>query len=149
MAVVFRNLDATPTDDVTTWPYEGIVITLERGLVPDWQPLLADIRTSPWGPVSRKIEAYLTYQPVSGVTRLFEMAIARAREAANGRDRDLVAQRVRAAVARSGMSAASFAASIGTSPSRLSTYVSGKVTPSAALLVRIERVAGGSGTPGV
>jgi hypothetical protein len=31
------------------------------------------------------------------------------------------------------------ASRIGTSPSRLSTYVTGKVTPSAALLVRMRR----------
>jgi transcriptional regulator with XRE-family HTH domain len=35
----------------------------------------------------------------------------------------------------------SIAAAAGTSPSRLSTYLNAKVTPSAALLVRFERVA--------
>ena len=49
--------------------------------------------------------------------------------------------RVRSAVQRSGMTKAQFAASVGTSASRLSTYLSGKVVPSAALLMRIERTA--------
>ena len=40
----FRNVDASPSDDVTTWPYEAIVTAIERGLVPDWQPLFAEIR---------------------------------------------------------------------------------------------------------
>lgn len=40
-----------------------------------------------------------------------------------------------------------FAEHIGTSASRLSTYLSGKVTPSAALLLRIER-AGAPQPPG-
>lgn len=39
------------------------------------------------------------------------------------------------------LSRAQFASQIGTSASRLSTYVNGKVTPSAALLVRMRRVA--------
>jgi transcriptional regulator with XRE-family HTH domain len=39
------------------------------------------------------------------------------------------------------LSRAEFASRIGTSPSRLSTYVTGKVTPSAALLVRMRRTA--------
>ncbi|MGH3800441.1 MAG: helix-turn-helix domain-containing protein, partial [Pseudonocardiaceae bacterium] len=43
--------------------------------------------------------------------------------------------------AASGMARAEFASAIGTSVSRLSTYLSGKVTPSAALLVRMRRVA--------
>lgn len=46
---------------------------------------------------------------------------------------------MRAAVEHSGLTNAEFAALVGTSASRLSTYLSGKVTPSAALLVRIER----------
>jgi transcriptional regulator with XRE-family HTH domain len=49
---------------------------------------------------------------------------------------------VRNAVARSGLSKAQFAARIGTSPSRLSTYLNGKVTPSAALMVRVRRLDG-------
>ena len=50
-----------------------------------------------------------------------------------------VAGRVRAAVARSRLTNRDFAQLIGTSASRLSTYLNGKVTPSAAMLVRIER----------
>ena len=41
----------------------------------------------------------------------------------------------------SGMSRAEFVSAIGTSVSGLSTYLSGKVSPSAALLVRMRRVA--------
>ena len=51
------------------------------------------------------------------------------------------AARVRAAVDRSGLTNAQFAELVGTSASRLSTYLSGKVTPSAALLLRMERAA--------
>ena len=68
----FRHVDASPTDDVTTWPYEAIVT----------------------------------------------------------------------AITRSGLTAAQFADLVGTSASRLSTDATGRVTPSAAMLVRIERLAG-------
>jgi transcriptional regulator with XRE-family HTH domain len=44
-------------------------------------------------------------------------------------------------MAASGLSRAEFAARIGTSPSRLSTYATGKVVPSAAMLVRMRRQA--------
>ncbi len=137
----FRNVDGSPEDDVTTWPYEAIVTTLERGLVSDWQPLFVEIRRSPWGKVARSIERLLSYESIQGVGPLFTRAIANARDAAERRDREEVAQRVRAAVADSGMIAGRFADLVGTSASRLSTYMSGKVTPSAAMLVRIERMA--------
>jgi len=141
MTVVFRNVDASPEDDVTTWPYEAIVTTLERGLVPDWQPLFVEIRRRPWGPVARHIEAFLAYEPLPGIAQLFTRAIASARSAADRRDRQEVAGRIRSAVHSSGLTAARFAEAVGTSASRLSTYMSGKVTPSAAMLVRIEREA--------
>ena len=135
----FRNVDGSPEDDVTTWPYEAIVTTLERGLVSDWQPLFVEIRRSPWGKVARNIERLLSYESIQGVGPLFTHAIAKARQGADRQDREEVAQRVRAAVADSGLTASRFAADIGTSASRLSTYMSGKVTPSAAMLLRIER----------
>ena len=57
MAVQFRNVDASPTDDVRTWPFEALVTTIDRGLVSDWQPLFAEIRRSPWGEVARRCRA--------------------------------------------------------------------------------------------
>jgi hypothetical protein len=54
--------------------------------------------------------------------------------------RPAAASEVGALVKASGLTRAEFASGIGTSPSRLSTYVTGKVTPSAALLVRMRDV---------
>jgi hypothetical protein len=122
-----------------TSPYEAIVTTLERGLVPDWQPLFVEIRRHPWGSVARSIERLLAYEPIPGVAPLFTRAIVTARDAMERSDREQVVQRVRAAVQESGLTAGRFAELVGTSASRLSTYMSGKVTPSAAMLVRIER----------
>jgi transcriptional regulator with XRE-family HTH domain len=48
---------------------------------------------------------------------------------------------VRQLIRESGLTAASFASRAGTSASRLSTYASGKVVPSAAMMLRLERVA--------
>lgn len=140
MPVQFRNVDATPEDDVYTWPFEALTTTIDRGLVPDWQPIFVEIRRAPWGTVARRVERHLEARERDGVGELFRMAIDRARGDAERADRDEVASRVRDAVARSGLTNAQFAEHIGTSASRLSTYLSGKVTPSAALLVRIERV---------
>lgn len=139
MPLQFRNVDASPRDDVRTWPFEAIVTAIDRGLVPDWQPVFVEIRRDPWGPFARRVERALEVREHDGVSTLFRLAIDRARDAADAADRAEVAARVRAAVERSGLTNAEFAAAVGTSASRLSTYLHGKVTPSAALLVRIER----------
>lgn len=141
MSLQFRNVDASPTDDVRTWPYEALVTAIDRGLVSDWQPVFAEIRRSPWDPVARRVERYLSYREPDGAGALFAMAIDRARAAAEAAERAEAATRVRAAVARSGLTKARFAELVGTSASRLSTYLSGTVTPSAAMLMRIERAA--------
>jgi transcriptional regulator with XRE-family HTH domain len=60
-------------------------------------------------------------------------------------ERAAVAAQIQAAVMRSGLSQAEFASRIGTSASRFSTYISGKVTPSATLMVRISHIAGKAG----
>jgi transcriptional regulator with XRE-family HTH domain len=52
-----------------------------------------------------------------------------------------VTDRVKAAQQASGLTVGQFATVVGTSRSRMSTYLSGRVMPSAAMLVRIERAA--------
>ena len=142
MPVAFRNVDASPSDPVQTWPYEALVTVLERGLVADWQPVFAEVRRQPWGNVARRIDEYLAYAAPDAVNVLFRLAIDRARTVQEQRERLEVSNRVRAAIAASGMTASEFARQVGTSASRLSTYASGTVIPSATMLLRIERHAG-------
>lgn len=75
----FRNVDAEPSDDVATWPYEALVTAIDRGLVADWQPIFAEIRRAPRGPVAERVEQYLSYREADGAGSLFALAIARAR----------------------------------------------------------------------
>ncbi len=134
----FRNVDASPSDPVDTWPFEALVEVLERGLVIDWQPVFAEIRAHPWGGTSRRIQRWAKATEDRATASLFIAAINRARERMQSREDEEVARRVRAAIARSGLTAAQFAANIGTSASRLSTYANGHVMPSAGMLLRIE-----------
>ena len=79
------------------------------------------------------------YEEAAAVLSNMEEVVGNARSQADLRDREEAARRVRAAADRSGSTVTDFAARMGTSRSRMSTYLSGKVTPSAALLVRMER----------
>lgn len=139
--LAFRNVDASPDDPVAEWPLEALQTALERGSLPHWRHLAAAIKEEPWGPVARGVEEVLTYSRPYGVAEAMERVIAQAREAAERRERQAVAAEITALVAQSALTRAEFASRIGTSTSRLSTYTTGKVTPSAALLVRMRNVA--------
>jgi DNA-binding transcriptional regulator YiaG len=141
VSVRFRNVDADWADPIETWPYEALVTTIERGLVPDWQPIFQDIENNPWGRTARRLEAYLGYSDHVAEVRLFGAALERARARQLEAEKEEVAKRVRSAIEHSGLSQAEFSKRIGTSPSRLSTYASGQVVPQATMLVRIENEA--------
>jgi predicted transcriptional regulator len=137
----FRNITASTDDPVETWPFEGILAAVERGTLPDWRRLAAAIRADPWGPVAQQVLEAVEMSRPYGTTELLMTVIDRARQEAADAEREQVAGEIRELVARSGLSKHEFALRLGTSRPRLSTYLSGKVTPSAALMIRIRRVA--------
>lgn len=140
MSVAFRNVDVDPDAPVESWPYEAIVTVIERGTICDWLVLTRAIDDDPWGPVARQVEEYLSYESPYGVGPLLARAVERARRQAAESERREVAQRVATLIVRSGVTTAELASQVGTSRSRLSTYRTGRVVPSAAMLLRIERV---------
>jgi hypothetical protein len=142
--LTFRNVEASAHDPVASWPYEALVECLERGLLPDWRPILDEVRHRPWGRVARRVERW-AHDSDDQAAALFDLVVRHARDRAEADERAEVARRVRESIERSGLTARAFADEIGTSASRLSTYANGRVTPSAAMLLRIESLgAGGS-----
>lgn len=109
------NADASPDDPIAEWPAEAIQTALERGSLRYWRRL----------------------------AEAMERVIADARETAEADERRAVAAEISRLVDESGLTRAEFASRIGTSASRLSTYVDGKVTPSASLLLRMKGVTDG------
>lgn len=142
MSLAFRNLEISPDAPVEEWPTEAVQAALERGGLSDWRRLAAEVMRRPWGATARQIEEVLSHSRPYGTAKLMESVIERARHDAAENERRQVADEVRALVRASGRTQAEFASAIGTSPSRLSTYVNGTVTPSAALLVRMRGVSG-------
>jgi DNA-binding transcriptional regulator YiaG len=140
-ALKFRNITASVADPVETWPFEGILAAVERGTLPDWRRLAAAIRADPWGPVAQQVLEAVELSRPYGTAELLATVIERARQDAADDERDEVAAEIRGLVARSGLSQQDFALRLGTSRPRLSTYMSGKVTPSASLMLRMRRVA--------
>lgn len=140
--LTFRNIDASPADPVSGWPIEAIQTALERGGLSDWRRLAAAVDNKPWGPVARRIEEVLRYSRPYGIAEAMERVIAHARAKTERSERDEVAQEINRLIDKSGLTRAEFASRVGTSPSRLSTYANGRVTPSATLLLRMFRAAG-------
>jgi DNA-binding transcriptional regulator YiaG len=140
-ALKFRNIAASVDDPVETWPFEGILAAVERGTLPDWRRLAAAVRADPWGPVAQQVLEAVEISRPYGTSELLTNVIKRARQDAADTERDEVAGEIRDLVARSGLSQQDFALRLGTSRPRLSTYMSGKVTPSASLMLRMRRVA--------
>jgi DNA-binding transcriptional regulator YiaG len=138
-----RNVNASPEDPVGKWPTEAVQTALERGGLSHWKRLANAIRIEPWGPVARRVEEVLTHSRPYGVAKAMERVISSSREEAEAGERKAVADEVNRLVRKSKLSRAEFASRIGTSASRLSTYATGKVMPSAALVVRMRRVAAG------
>jgi DNA-binding transcriptional regulator YiaG len=139
-ALKFRNITASVDDPVETWPFEGILSAVERGTLPDWQRLAAAIRADPWGPVAQQVLEAVEISRAYGIGELLTTVIERARQEAADAEREQVAGEIRDLVARSGLSRQDFALRLGTSRSRLSTYMAGKVTPSATLMLRMRCV---------
>jgi ribosome-binding protein aMBF1 (putative translation factor) len=141
MTLAFRNLTISPQAPVSQWPTEAVQTALERGDLADWHRVAAEIQANPWGTTARQVEEVLSHSRPYGVTEAMQTVVSRARKRAEANERAAVAAAIREAIERSGLSQAEFASRVGTSPSRLSTYASGKVTPSATLMLRISRAA--------
>ncbi|MGH3732950.1 MAG: helix-turn-helix domain-containing protein [Acidimicrobiales bacterium] len=123
-----------------TWPFEGVLTALERGTLPDWRRLAHAIVEQPWGTVAGTVEEALSLELPYGVGNLMRTVIDTARRDRARAERVEVAREIDAIIKRSKLSRAEFTRRIGTSPSRLSTYVAGSVTPSASMVVRMRGV---------
>jgi hypothetical protein len=90
-ALAFRNVDLSPDDPVSAWPFEAIQTALECGGLSHWRRLTDEIRAYPLGPVACRIEKVLGYSRPYGVAVAMERAIAQARKAAETSEREAAA----------------------------------------------------------
>jgi hypothetical protein len=139
-ALQFRNVNTTPDDPVEKWGVEGILAAIDRGSLQHWRRIAAAVRADSWGSVAADLEQALELAEDVGVAATLRRILGQARADVEAAARAEVRRRLQVLVANSGLTAAEFAQRVGTSASRMSTYLSGKVVPSAALLVRCEAV---------
>lgn len=139
----FRSIDVYPDAPVEDWGFEGLLSPVDRGGFYDWQEVVAGLRRDPWGPMARTLEREVFEAAESpGVVGAMRAALSIARAEAQASEQQAVAVELQELLPRSRLSREQFADRIGTSQSRLSTYLSGKVTPSASLMVRARGLVG-------
>jgi len=114
---------------------------VEKRGVAEWRRVLAIIAANPWGPEVTRLADLAREAELLAPASALEWCAKVYRKRFEEAERLEVAKEIRRLVAISGCSQRQFAQYIGTSPSRLSTYVNGLVTPSAAMMLRISRSA--------
>lgn len=141
MVLAFRNIDVSPSAPVEEWGFEGLLAAIDRGEAADWHRIARAVRRDPWGPVARVLESEVfEAADDSGVVGALRGVIALQRARAERQERVDVSRALAALVEASGLTQGAFAQRLGTSRSRLNTYLSGKVVPAATLLLRAQRV---------
>lgn len=112
---------------------------IDSGSVREWRHHLSMIVASPWSPYARHLIDLAGSIDRPQVAAVVERFTETCREDFKEHEREQVAEEVRRLIAASGITQRDFAKWVGTSPSRLSSYVSGTVTPSASLMLRMAR----------
>ncbi|MET3919942.1 putative XRE-type DNA-binding protein [Arthrobacter sp. UYEF20] len=137
----FRNLDIDPSDPVESWGFEGLLAAVERGDVRDWRRIAQALSRDPRGKVAAEIREVVDSVENPAMANLFGDLLRNATVAQEAGERLAVVLELTRALEGSGLSRAEFASRLGTSQSRLSTYLTGKVVPSAMVLIRARRLA--------
>ncbi|WP_300345243.1 helix-turn-helix transcriptional regulator [Nesterenkonia sp.] len=130
----FRNLTVSPEDPVDQWGVEGILTAIDRGGLEHWQRIASAVRKEPYGEAAADLEEALELAEDSGVVALLSRSLQDARAS----ERERFSQRFRALVDDFNGTHEDVARLVGTSRSRVSSYCSGSVVPSAAVLAALE-----------
>ena len=136
MALSFRNLTVAPEDPVSDWGVEGILAAIDRGGLDDWAKVAAAVEAAPLGPVAGQLEEALEIAESVGAAALRGRVLDDARSTAEERS----VRRLQELAREADLSQQGLAERIGTSRSRLSSYLSGAVAPSAVVVERLEAV---------
>lgn len=134
--LVFRNVDAEPSDPIDTWPHEAFQAAIEHGLVPDWQRIVNHIDAHPFGAGAATLAEVLEYTEGVGAY-LLRGRLSSARKRVVAAALETQHRELRELVAASTLTQKELARRIGTSETRLSTWLSGHKTPGPQVTARI------------
>ncbi len=135
MPLRFRNIDATPDDPVEEWGFEGMLAAIDRGYAADWRKLIMAVAADPH--LRQVFDEARDAAESRATVALLDAALERALHTPS----ELALTRLRSAYRGTRMTQAELADHLGTSRSRLNSYLNGKVTPAMDVLVAVEQIA--------
>jgi DNA-binding transcriptional regulator YiaG len=133
-----------PVDDdrpVEFWPTAAIRAALETDDLSVWQRIVAAIKRDPFGRTARQVEEVLQTARPYGVSKALAEVLNRTREHLEANERAEVARQIHALLDKSGLGQQEFASRIGVPNNDFAAYLNGDTSPSAALMVRMRRLA--------
>jgi hypothetical protein len=126
---------------VEFWPTAAIRQAIESGDLTMWQRIVVALKRDPFGRTARQVEEVLEISSSAGITKALAEVLARSREHLEANERAEVARQIKVLIDRSGLGAREFASRIGVSGNDLTAYLDAEVSPSAAQMVRMRRLA--------
>lgn len=131
-----------PTDDrpVEFWPTAAIRGALETDDLAVWQRIVVAIKRDPYGRTARQVEEVLETARPYGVSKALSEVLSRTREHLEANERAEVARHIQVLMERSGLGPAEFASRIGVPSEQFTNYLSGAMSPSASLMIRMRRL---------
>lgn len=126
---------------VEFWPTAAIRAALETDDLAVWQRIVAAIKRDPFGRTARQVEEVLQTARPYGVSKALAEVLTRTREHLEANEREEVARHIRALLERSGLAQQEFASRIGVPNNDFAAFLTGQTSPSASLMVRMQRLA--------
>lgn len=133
-----RAYDSRP---VEFWTTSAIREAVESGDLTVWQRIVTALKRDPYGRTARQVEEVLETVSSYGISKAMAEVLTRSRDHLEAEERAEVGRQVRALVNRSGLGPQEFASRIGVSVADLTAYLDGDVSPTAAQMIRMGRLA--------
>lgn len=126
---------------VEFWPTAAIRDAVESGDLGVWQRIVVALKRDPYGRTARQVEEVLDSASSPGITKALNEVLTRTRAQLEADERAEVARQIQVLIDRSGLDPREFASRVGASSEDLAAYLAGDVSPSAAQVVRMRRLA--------
>jgi hypothetical protein len=139
--LAFRNLDVSPDAPVEQWGFEGLLAAVDRGDLGDWRRVAAAVARAPRGEVAELLDQVFDAAEDSGGAAALRRYVALAVERQERLERQAVVDELVASWRSSGLDQGTYARRLGTSRTRLNSYLNGRTVPLATLLVRARGLA--------
>jgi hypothetical protein len=137
-----RQAHTPSVDDrpVEFWPTAAIRAALETDDLTIWQRIVVAIKRDPYGRTARQVEEVLETARPYGVSKALSEVLVRSREHLEANERTEVARHIQVLLERSGLGQQEFASRVGIPSDDFNTYLSGKTSPPASLMIRMRRL---------